>query len=124
MQSSYRNRGVAIAWSPLNAKTVVRAGFGMYNDLQDALGYRADQNAPFNPTYTTPLTVAQLPIDPAGTISGNGEADSGRSATEYENADVNFVFAASAARALAQHFANGGLCWLARLSRDDWHRCQ
>ncbi len=38
----------------------------MYNDLQDALGYRADQNAPFNPTYTTPLTVAQLPIDPAG----------------------------------------------------------
>ena len=24
----------------------------MYNDLQDALGYRADQNAPFNPTYT------------------------------------------------------------------------
>ncbi len=57
---------VAIAWSPLNAKTVVRAGFGMYNDLQDALGYRADQNAPFNPTYTTPLTVAQLPIDPAG----------------------------------------------------------
>jgi hypothetical protein len=57
---------VAIAWSPLNAKTVVRAGFGMYNDLQDALGYRADQNAPFNPTFTTPLTVAQLPIDPAG----------------------------------------------------------
>ena len=46
---------VAIAWSPLNAKTVIRAGFGMYNDLQDALGYRADQNAPFNPTYTTPL---------------------------------------------------------------------
>jgi len=57
---------VAIAWSPLNAKTVVRAGFGMYNDLQDALGYRADQNAPFNATFTTPLTVAQLPIDPAG----------------------------------------------------------
>jgi Carboxypeptidase regulatory-like domain len=57
---------VAVAWSPFSAKTVIRAGFGMYNDLQDALGYRADQNAPFNPTYTTPLTVAQLPIDPAG----------------------------------------------------------
>jgi len=28
-------------------KTVIRAGFGMYNDLQDALGYRADQNFPF-----------------------------------------------------------------------------
>jgi len=57
---------VAVAWSPLPTKTVIRAGFGMYNDLQDALGYRADQNAPFNPTFTTPLTVAQLPIDPAG----------------------------------------------------------
>jgi len=57
---------IALAWSPVSAKTVVRAGFGMYNDLQDALGYRADQNAPFNPTFTTPLTVAQLPINPAG----------------------------------------------------------
>ena len=26
----------------------------MYNDLQDALGYRTDQNAPFNPTYSLP----------------------------------------------------------------------
>lgn len=57
---------IAVAWSPFTAKTVIRAGFGMYNDLQDALGYRADQNAPFNPTFTTPLTVSQLPIDPAG----------------------------------------------------------
>ena len=57
---------IGLAWSPLGPKTVIRAGFGMYNDLQDALGYRADQNAPFNPTYTTPLTVSQLPINPAG----------------------------------------------------------
>jgi hypothetical protein len=57
---------IAAAWSPFSAKTVIRAGFGMYNDLQDALGYRADQNAPFNPTFTTPLTVSQLPINPAG----------------------------------------------------------
>jgi len=57
---------IALAWSPFSAKTVIRAGFGMYNDLQDALGYRADQNAPFNPTFTTPLTVSQLPINPAG----------------------------------------------------------
>lgn len=57
---------VGIAWSPRGPKTVIRAGFGMYNDLQDALGYRADQNAPFNPTYTTPLNVSQLPINPAG----------------------------------------------------------
>jgi hypothetical protein len=42
----------------------------MYNDLQDALGYRADQNAPFNPTFSTPLTVSQLPINPAGPFPG------------------------------------------------------
>ena len=57
---------VAVAWSPFSDRTVIRAGFGMYNDLQDALGYRADQNAPFDPTYTTPLAVSQLPINPAG----------------------------------------------------------
>lgn len=35
----------------------------MYNDLQDALGYRMDQNAPFNPTYSIPnLPVSSLPL--------------------------------------------------------------
>jgi len=61
---------VGLAWSPLGPKTVVRVGFGMYNDLQDALGYRADQNAPFNPVYsvgsaTQPFPVSSLPIDPS-----------------------------------------------------------
>ncbi|MBV9180540.1 MAG: hypothetical protein JO356_04455 [Acidobacteria bacterium] len=61
---------IGIAWSPLTYKSVIRAGFGMYNDLEDALGYRADQNAPFNPVYsvgsaTTPFAVSSLPIDPA-----------------------------------------------------------
>ena len=59
---------VGVAWSPLknSSKTVIRAGFGMYNDLQDALGYRTDQNAPFNPTYTLAnATLSQLPINPA-----------------------------------------------------------
>jgi hypothetical protein len=54
---------VGLAWSPLGAKTVIRAGFGMYNDLQDALGYRMDQNAPFNPSYSIAnLAVASLPL--------------------------------------------------------------
>jgi hypothetical protein len=54
-----------LAWSPFQDKTVVRAGFGIYNDLQDALGYRADQNAPFNPTYSVPnQLVSQLPLGP------------------------------------------------------------
>jgi carboxypeptidase family protein len=59
---------IAVAWSPLGPKTVIRAGFGMYNDLQDALGYRADQNAPFNPVYSLSLPVSSLPIDPAAPV--------------------------------------------------------
>ena len=60
---------IGLAWSPLGGKTVVRAGFGMYNDLQDALGYRTDQNAPFNPTYSIAAqTVAGLPIDPTAAV--------------------------------------------------------
>jgi hypothetical protein len=44
----------------------------MYNELQDALGYRTDQNAPFNPTYSIAgLSVSQLPIDPAAPPSSN-----------------------------------------------------
>ncbi|HLI86009.1 MAG TPA: carboxypeptidase-like regulatory domain-containing protein [Bryobacteraceae bacterium] len=57
-----------VAWSPFRTKhaTVFRAGFGMYNDLQDALGYRTDQNAPFDPTYSVPnIPVAELPLAPA-----------------------------------------------------------
>ena len=60
---------IAVAWSPLGPKTVLRAGFGMYNDLQDALGYRADQNAPFNPAYSlSAYPVSRLPIDPAAPV--------------------------------------------------------
>lgn len=60
---------VGLAWSTFPGKTVVRAGFGMYNDLQDALGYRTDQNAPFNPVYSVgsaakPFLVSSFPIDP------------------------------------------------------------
>ncbi len=60
-----------LAWSPFsNAhRTVFRAGFGMYNDLQDALGYRTDQNAPFNPTYSLPNAhLSSLPLSPTAPI--------------------------------------------------------
>ncbi|MGH7969315.1 MAG: carboxypeptidase regulatory-like domain-containing protein, partial [Limisphaerales bacterium] len=46
---------------------VIRAGFGMFNDLQDALGYRMDQNAPFNPSYgisNLPVSSLPLPVSP------------------------------------------------------------
>ena len=60
---------IALAWSPVDNKTVIRAAFGMYNDLQDALGYRADQNAPFNPTYSIAnFLVSKFPINPAAPV--------------------------------------------------------
>ena len=56
---------IGIAWSPFGRRTVIRAGFGMYNDLQDALGYRLDQNAPFNPTFSLAnRPVSSLPVSP------------------------------------------------------------
>jgi hypothetical protein len=69
-----------VAWSPFHNQrtTVIRAGLGMYNDLQDALGYRTDQNAPFNPTYSLPnLPVSQLPVSPAGAVPAGAKLDPG-----------------------------------------------
>jgi hypothetical protein len=48
---------IGVAWQARSG-TVVHASFGMFNDLQDALGYRMDQNAPFNPSYS----IANLPV--------------------------------------------------------------
>ena len=62
---------VGLAWSPFGntQPTVIRAGFGMYNDLQDALGYRTDQNAPFNPTYSLPnLPVSHASVSPTAPV--------------------------------------------------------
>ena len=60
---------IGIAWSPVRSGTVLHFGFGMYNELQDALGYRTDQNAPYNPTYSiAALPVSQLPINPAAPV--------------------------------------------------------
>lgn len=53
---------IGLAWQAAE-RTVVHAGFGMYSDMQDALGYRLDQNAPFNPTYgVSGLPVSALPL--------------------------------------------------------------
>ena len=71
---------VGVAWSPFSGsrKTVLRGGFGMYNDLQDALGYRTDQNAPFNPTYSLPnLAVSKLPIDPDAPVPATAKLVAG-----------------------------------------------
>jgi len=58
---------VGVAWKLFDKDTVLRAGFGIYNDLQDALGYRADQNAPYNPVYTIAATSLTNIFGAAGT---------------------------------------------------------
>ncbi len=64
---------LGFAWSPFGEKTVIRAGFGVYNDLQDALGYRLDQNGPFNPASSiSNLPVASLP-EPFTPIPANAK---------------------------------------------------
>ena len=64
---------IGLAFSPFGSKTVLRAGFGIYNDLQDALGYRMDQNAPFNPSYSVAnLSVASLPL-PVSPVPANAK---------------------------------------------------
>lgn len=64
---------IALAFIPFSSKTVIRAGLGMFNDLQDALGYRMDQNAPFNPSYSIAnLPVAKLPL-PISPIPSNAK---------------------------------------------------
>ena len=57
---------IGVAWSPFGEKTAFRAGFGIYDELQDALGYRMDQNEPFDPTIAvSSLPVADLPAPAA-----------------------------------------------------------
>ena len=80
------------ARSATQHKTVIRAGFGMYNDLQDALGYRTDQNAPFNPTYSLPnVAVSALPLLTSRSGPVDREAGARRSAAESADADADLL---------------------------------
>ncbi|PYU33737.1 MAG: TonB-dependent receptor [Acidobacteria bacterium] len=58
---------VGVAWDPTGTATwAVRAGFGIYNDLQDNLAFRLDSNPPFNPRLVSSgALLSQIPLDPA-----------------------------------------------------------
>jgi hypothetical protein len=59
---------VGFGWNPAGGQnTVIRGAFGLYNDLQDALSYRLDQNAPFN----TSITLKNLPLSALAIAPGN-----------------------------------------------------
>ena len=102
--------------SPAPHKTVVRAGFGMYNDLQDALGYRTDQNAPFNPTYSLAnAPVSTLPLNTSAPDSGRREAGSRRRAAEPANADPDLLVFPDRAGDHHQHGTDSRIRRLARI---------
>lgn len=69
---------IGLAWISGSRGTVLRAGFGVYNDLQDALGYRMDQNAPFNPSYSVKdLPLTSLPLSSSSIPAGAKIAPAG-----------------------------------------------
>ena len=113
---------VGVAWSPFGStKTVLRAGFGMYNELQDALGYRTDQNAPFNPTYSVSTNVSALSYFHCALCR---EAGAGRSSAGSADADSNLLVVPRAARTHCQHDSDRRLRGFARLSRNHRRGCQ
>ena len=125
MENSCRNRESDWpgALSATAKQTVIRAGFGMYNDLQDALGYRTDQNAPFNPTYSLP----NLPVSPPPHLArrrGAGYRKTGArwSTAGFANADSDLLVVPDRAGTDGEYRRESRLRRIARLPRNPRYR--
>ena len=104
---------------------MIRAGFGMYNDLQDALGYRTDQNAPFNPTYSLPnVPVSQLPLSPTAAVPATAKLVPGGVQPDLKTPTLISWSFRIQQEIDGQYRADRRLRGIARLPRDSRHRRQ
>ncbi len=86
---------VGLAWDPSgHSKTVIHAGFGMYNALMDNIDYRIDNSAPFNTTDTLKsVNVANLSFAPGESLSGLGKiSPSGIQPDAYTPTIISYTF--------------------------------
>ncbi|MBZ5592994.1 MAG: carboxypeptidase-like regulatory domain-containing protein [Acidobacteriia bacterium] len=86
---------VGLAWDPFGkSKTVIHAGFGIYNALLDNLDYRLDQAAPFNTTQSLKnVQLAGLQITPGSAApAGSKISPSGIQPDAYTPTVISWTF--------------------------------